>query len=562
MIKGDSQEKVFKFGDKVYDRCIEATDWRFSAAIVGMQRYLEYQKLSYYQQGRRFYYNYADIEPVKADEKFLDFIESFFAEQMHHKNVEIEIAYLISKLKERENLDKKVCELSDITEKEKEEINEKYNQYHNEISKIIKGINSLLIANKIMKELFREFKISDNISSEEIINKREKIFYIINENRHKIIRSTFFNGNSGFKKFIASGNNDGNLRSMPHETCRILGFHVDKDRKTRNLGFAFNEKTRSSIDIVEFDFIPIAFSKGEDSIFINNNSSISELINANDKLRTFLEKKKNNRVRIEKQALYYAIAKSGEYLENNTEIILKNTNTDYYETVMLRKESIDILKLLLNDNKMGLRRDLIDSIANRYVEIRKEYKVSIGKELANAIIDMRTLDEIICQIFKYERNVTSKDEERKRWANESFLVRQLIRINQLIYTYNNQKENKMEENYNKKNRDYLEIAFNTALDVSKRIEEIEGEKENKTKVRSYKNKLINTMISNNNERFFEIMLQLSSYAEVQFSFLHPLLKDFDNNKNIAYSFINGLQSTQNKKDKKENTELRESKEGE
>ena len=67
------------------------------------------------------------------------------------------------------------------------------------------------------------------------------------------------------------------------------------------------------------------------------------------------------------------------------------------------------------------------------------------------------------------------------------------------------------------------------------------------KVNSYKQKLISAITFKDYDRFCEILLQLSSYSGVVFYFAYDLFQDFEENKNIAYTFINALN-----KDNKDN----------
>lgn len=68
------------------------------------------------------------------------------------------------------------------------------------------------------------------------------------------------------------------------------------------------------------------------------------------------------------------------------------------------------------------------------------------------------------------------------------------------------------------------------------------------KIKGYQQRLANTLISKDYDRFIEIMLQLSSYTEVPFVFMHKLIQDFEANKNLAYNFINSLIISSKKKE--------------
>lgn len=64
------------------------------------------------------------------------------------------------------------------------------------------------------------------------------------------------------------------------------------------------------------------------------------------------------------------------------------------------------------------------------------------------------------------------------------------------------------------------------------------------KMRGYRQKLTSSIVAKDYDRFIEIMLQLSSYTEIAFPFLHELIKDFEGNKNLAYEFINNLNNVE------------------
>ena len=72
------------------------------------------------------------------------------------------------------------------------------------------------------------------------------------------------------------------------------------------------------------------------------------------------------------------------------------------------------------------------------------------------------------------------------------------------------------------------------------------EKNLENKMKGYRQKLTSSIVAKDYDRFIEIMLQLSSYTETAFPFLHELIKDFEGNKNLAYEFINNLNNFQDR----------------
>lgn len=121
------------------------------------------------------------------------------------------------------------------------------------------------------------------------------------------------------------------------------------------------------------------------------------------------------------------------------------------------------------------------------------------------ILNNVLLDELI-EIFLKEKN-------------RGYLVSQLIKINVLIRR-------------DKTMKDRLKGAFACAKKVSKSIEG--------NKLDSYKQKLISSIIFKDYDRVCQILLQLSNYSGIEFGFVYDLYDDFEENKDLAYTFINAL----------------------
>lgn len=64
-----------------YDTMLEPSDWRFSAAIVGLMKYLDYHDVDYKIDEDCIYYNSYDI----TEERYLEFVEHKYGEELHHK---------------------------------------------------------------------------------------------------------------------------------------------------------------------------------------------------------------------------------------------------------------------------------------------------------------------------------------------------------------------------------------------------------------------------------------------------------------------------------------------
>ena len=283
----------FEVNSNFYNRCLELTDWRFSATAVGLIRFCDFHDIDCYKTKRKLFYNFEDVDLTDDEVKknYLIFAEDWFAHLMHHR--------MLMDLYNKAN----------ISKEDEKKINEKF------------------VANTIMKKVFKGIKYG-NIDVVEIQNR-------IDNNRFDIILNTFVNSMNGYRKF----ENTSCFGKLPQERCRLLGFYVDIGRKTKSLGFNFDKKAANSIDCMEFDFIPFAFSKGRESIFVNNNSSIRNLLESNDRAQSYYDNLTDKNASW--NTIFYSYLRSSKLIKQNVEIILKNIDNDYFETVMVREQAIE-----------------------------------------------------------------------------------------------------------------------------------------------------------------------------------------------------------------------------
>lgn len=465
----------FEANGNIYNRCLELTDWRFSATAVGLIRFFDFHGTDYIKVKRKLFYNFENVNLLDDEVKknYLIFAEYWFAHLMHHRVV----IDLYSK--------------ANISKDDEKKINERF------------------VANKIMKKVFKGAKYG-NIDIIEIQNR-------INNNRFDIILNTFVNSMNGYKKF-------GNISCFgksSQEKCRLLGFYVDIGRKTKSLGFNFDKKAANSIDYMEFDFIPFAFSKGRESIFINNNSSIRNLLATNDSVIKYYGNLVDQNASW--STIFYSYLKSSRFIRQDVEVILKNFDNDYYETVMVRQEAIEIFLEITKSKVTTSGLTEIEMLLKRSIKIRDNYYINMSEVVTNAILNDLVLDDVIERVFEYE----NKSKENIR---EFLCIKQLIKINVFLYKHiKNLEVDIVSEKY-------LKGAYRSAKDVTGYFKA--KNLENKTK--SYRQRLISSIVAKDYNRFIEIMLQLSSYTEIPFKFLHDLIKDFEANKNLAYEFINSL----------------------
>ena len=431
--------------DSNYDTMLEPSDWRFSAAITGLIQYFDYHNINYEIDDESIMYNESDI----TEERYLRFVENKYGEKLHHKSIE--------------NILKQ------------DEINDEQ----------IKLVNDKLKANTIMKKTFSNIKFDGSNKSE--------ILEIIDKNRAELIKETYRTKSDMYANYA----NTNQMFNEPQGWCRLLGYSIDTGKKGKSASYNFNMNTFVAQDYKEYDFIPFSFSGDFESFFINDNYTINRLSVSNKMLSSELNKKDDPKTKNSRQAFFKAIIETSDFIKRDVEVIVKNRDNGYFETLYIRKKSIDILK--------NIKKEKIDyESLNTSYKVTDKYYRNIQKEVMNNILNNIFLDELIELFLKDGR---------------SYVVSQLIKINILI-----RGENEM--------KDKLKGAFACAKQVAKNIEP--------NKINSYRQKLTSSIIFKDYDRACQILLQLSNYSNIEFGFVYDLFDDFENNKELAYTFINAL----------------------
>lgn len=441
--------------------CLEPFDWRYSAAIVGLRRYLEWlgvkesdltiteESLEY----NKKYFNRRD---------FLKFAEFYFKNEMHHIAIE--------------------------------EILEEENPSETQIA----YVNEKMKANKILKDLFKKIKFDGQNQAE--------IKKIINENREEIIYKTFQKKSNLYKNYC----NENLLFKEGQECCRLNGYYVDMPKKGKSISYAFDKSNYVGNDIPEFDFIPFAFSGGREKFFINDNFNLNYLQKTNDQWAYNVKLQKADSKMNTKKIFVDCIIRSYNLLKSDIEIIVKNPEHEYFETLYLRKESLRILK----------------NMKSYYTVFNfdKDCQLDILNEVFYSVINFTLLDDTINKLLK-------KSKDRKK----SYVIGSLLKVNIEI----KKGAESMEEM-----KKSMKIAYACAKQI---VHKKDGSKLriSDTKLKSYCTKLTNAIILDDYDQFQKILINLSNYAEVPLGFAYDLFEDFEKNKEIAYTFVNGLNRYEN-----------------
>lgn len=447
--------------------CLEPFDWRYSTAIVGLRKYLEWlgteepeliiteDTLEY----NRKYLNKSE---------FLKFAEYYFKDDMHH--IEIE-----NKLKEK-----------------------------NPTEDQINIVNEKMKANTILKNKFKKIKF-DGHNQDEIQN-------IIDQNREEIICETFRNKNNLYKNYC----NPNQLFKDKQECCRLNGYYIDMPKKGKSISYAFDKSNYVGNDIPEFDFIPFAFSGCREKFFINDNVDLNRLQKTNNQwtrtVKSQMEEAKQKNERVNTKRIFIdCLIEAKDFLQSDIEIIVKKPERAYFETLYLRKESLEILK-----NMESYYKAFCFSI-----KISDDYWINILNEVFDAVVNFTLLDNLINKLLKDSRE-----------EGNSYVISKLLKVNVEI------------KKGDEKMKNTMKAAFACAKQI---VDKKDGNKPrvSDTKLKSYCTKLINAIILDDYDQFQKILINLSNYAEVPCGFAYDLFEDFEGNKEIAYTFVNSLNRYKN-----------------
>lgn len=375
----------------------------------------------------------------------------------------------------------------------------------------IKAVNDMVKSKTVLKKLFGKTRFDGT--------NKQTVADIINNNRHEIIKSVFRYGKNLYSNYANS-----NLlltASNPH--CRLAGYTLDEGRKTRFLGFCFAKESYETNDIPEFDFIPFAFSNSDmyETFFVNNNFSVKDLVQTNKRVSEALTKDKRNIN--SKRKFLRVLQQAYNYINYNVEIIMKSRESDYYSTMYVR---VDRLKQLRNLSDKSL--DYLYMIANNDW-------LDVEREVYERCINNVFLDDIILQMLKiyFDKDVNK------------MVVK--LRTDTLIDINEAWKGNKV-----MKEKD---IARKCGYKASQALIDMNR----KNKISSFKQKIVSALVAHDYDRVNEVILSLSSYVNMEFSFFYKLIENPEENKSIAFAFASALTEEVGFKNNKteENNNLKE-----
>lgn len=453
-----------------YDTLLQPTDWRFAAAVVGLCKYFDYFGIDYKvlcdveEKPDNYIHGFDGIIYKSEDiteEKYLEFAENYFEKYMTHKNI-------LNILKSQE-----------FSEEQ------------------IKLVNDLVKSKTVLKGLLGKTKF-DGTNKDIFIS-------TIEENRAEIIKNIFKNGNNLYKNYC----NERLIFTEDNSTCRLRGYNVDKDRKTSNLGFCFSKESFESNDILEFDFMPFAFSNSDmrETYFVNNNFSVKSLTQTN---YAFSNQLSNTENKDDKNKLMLVLQNSKDYISYDVEIISKSQDKAYYETFFVRLERLKKL------------RELSGKSLNFVKKINDDYWFNLEKEVYMRCLNNVLLDDVILMMLKFYFD----DNAGKGYIKS--------RTDMLIDINVSWKGNEI--------MDEIKSAKSCGFLTSQKLIEMKSS----NKINSYKQKIISALCAHDYDRAKEVILSLSAYVGMEFSFFYTFLENAEENKDLAFAFASALNEVSSK----------------
>lgn len=447
-----------------YDTLLQPTDWRFAAAVVGLCKYFDYFGIDYKvlydveEKPDNYIHGFDGIIYKSEDiteEKYLEFAENYFEKYMTHKNI------------------LNILESQEFSEEQ------------------IKLVNDLVKSKTVLKGLLGKTKL-DGTNKDIFIS-------TIEENRAEIIKNIFKNGNNLYKNYC----NERLIFTEDNSTCRLRGYNVDKDRKTSNLGFCFSKESFESNDILEFDFIPFAFSNSDmrETYFVNNNFSVKSLTQTNYAFSNQLSSTEN---KDDKNKLMLVLQNSKDYISYDVEIISKSQDKAYYETFFVRLERLKKL------------RELSGKSLNFVKKINDDYWFNLEKEVYMRCLNNVLLDDVILMMLKFYFD----DNAVKGYIKS--------RTDMLIDINVSWKGNEI--------MNEIKSAKSCGFLTSQKLIEMKSS----NKINSYKQKIISALCAHDYDRAKEIILSLSAYVGMEFSFFYTFLENAEENKDLAFAFASAL----------------------
>ena len=536
-----------------FNQAVFTSDWRYSAAVVGLIRYFDFCKDNEQLPDALYEIKSVFNEVIQGEDEALVFNSDDIREDRYIDFVEASFAKDLQPCQIQEMLKDGTVSL---TAHDKEQAVRDYKNKHEQnepdeesLKTLLdealvakkKLLNELLNGNTILKKTFGKTKYDDTNGVE--------ILETVKANRQELIRETY-----RYKKNLyANFANTNALLQDAGEACRLNGYYVDMAKKGKSQGYGFDKNRVDSVDSVIFDFIIFAFHGGRELFFLNNNFSIETLLETDSLLlnleKVIAEKElASGRAMTPAKILWEYLMKVSENKRGDLEVISKSQDDSYFKTVYIQEPSLEILRGLgeyreiMSGMRQGEKVRIIDTIPAALKEVKGNGYINLQNIMIKHIIDLVVLDATIEKFLNYFYNY---DDQRGLGR----LIKFLIDIDLQIMLNRNIDRKEYEV------RD-MEITMQQYMDwarsSAKNVKGVLRGKEKQNKLNTYRARLMSAVMSHDYERVCEVLLHLSSYSNVHFGFADAIFKDFEGNKPVLYTFLNALGPDYEKKNQNTN----------
>lgn len=238
-----------------------------------------------------------------------------------------------------------------------------------------------------------------------------------------------------------------------------------------------------------------------ETYFVNNNFSVKSLTQTN---YAFSNQLSNTENKDDKNKLMLVLQNSKDYISYDVEIISKSQDKAYYETFFVRLERLKKL------------RELSGKSLNFVKKINDDYWFNLEKEVYMRCLNNVLLDDVILMMLKFYFD----DNAVKGYIKS--------RTDMLIDINVSWKGNEI--------MNEIKSAKSCGFLTSQKLIEMKSS----NKINSYKQKIISALCAHDYDRAKEIILSLSAYVGMEFSFFYTFLENAEENKDLAFAFASAL----------------------
>ena len=152
------------------------------------------------------------------------------------------------------------------------------------------------------------------------------------------------------------------------------------------MSYNFDVNTFVSQDDPFFDFIPFAFWGDREVFFVNDNFSLEQLVRTNETLEKQVQMQvtEEQKSKSARKVLFKTIQETADFLNYSVEVITKQRDAEFFETMYVRKESIKVLR------KLNVYEPFCFS-----VKINDNYYLDVQKKVTECILNLVRTDELI-----------------------------------------------------------------------------------------------------------------------------------------------------------------------